>query len=296
MAKLYIIGNGFDLWHGLPTGYDRFYVFAKEMLDELENYYSFDVAHVGLWCDFENSLGRFDWRSFYEAHDNTDVTAESFSRSKVYGLEDDLTEQADHLVEAIRESFREWIEGIDISVAEKKLAFPEDAGFITFNYTSTLQSIYGISDEKVFHVHGRADKFDALIFGHGETMDEEPELDENGDSNRTMFSDAEGAAKYPFYALRKPVGEVIEKNRNLFDSVGHISEIIVVGHSLNTIDLPYFSKLAACAPNAQWLVCCYDVADEVHHVEELVNCDVRRESIRTCTYADLQDEHHYGRT
>lgn len=33
MAKLYMIGNGFDLWHGLPTGYDRFYAFAKEMID-----------------------------------------------------------------------------------------------------------------------------------------------------------------------------------------------------------------------------------------------------------------------
>lgn len=32
--------------------------------------------------------------------------------------------------------------------------------------------------------------------------------DDNGDSNRTMFSDAEGAAKNPFYALQKPVSEV----------------------------------------------------------------------------------------
>ncbi len=295
MAKLYIIGNGFDLWHGLPTGYDCFYAFAKEMLDELENYYSFHVAHKGPWCDFENSLGCFDWLQFYEAHNHIDVASESFRPSEVYGLEDALIEQADHHVEAIREFFREWVEEIDISVAEIKLAFPQDARFITFNYTSTLQSIYGISDEWVFHVHGRADKFDDLIFGHGETMEEEPELDESGDSNRTMFSDAEGAAKYPFYALQKPVSEVLEKNREFFDSVGYVSEIIVVGHSLNKIDLPYFSKLAACAPNARWLVCCYEEADEVHHVEELVNCGARRESVRACTYADLQDEHHHGR-
>ena len=212
MAKLYIIGNGFDLWHGLPTGYDRFYTFAKVMLDELENYYSFDVAHVGPWCDFENSLGCFDWLQFYEAHNHIDVASESFRPSEVCGME------------------------------------------------------------------------------------EEPELDESGDSNRTMFSDAKAAAKYPFYALQKPVSKVLEENCKLFDSVGHVSEIIVVGHSLNKIDLPYFSKLAACAPNARWLVCCYEEADEVHHVEELVNCGVRCESIRTCTYADLQDEHHHGRT
>lgn len=294
--KLYIIGNGFDLWHGLPTGYNRFYAFAKEMFDELENFYSFEVTHVGPWCDFENSLGYFDWQYFYEAHYHIDVASESFRSSEVFGLEDALAEQADHYVEAIRESFREWLEGIDISVAEPKLVFPQDANFITFNYTSTLQSIYGISNERVFHIHGRADKFDKLIFGHGETLDEEPELDENGDSNRTMFSDAEGAAKYPFYALQKPVSEALEKNRKLFNSLGLVTEIVVVGHSLNKIDLPYFRKLAECAPNAEWIVCCYEEADDVHHVEELVNSGVRRESIRICTYTDLQEEHNHVRT
>lgn len=44
MTKLYIIGNGFDLWHGPPTGYDNFYIFTKELLDEMENYYIFDTA------------------------------------------------------------------------------------------------------------------------------------------------------------------------------------------------------------------------------------------------------------
>lgn len=294
MAKLYIIGNGFDLWHDLPTGYDHFYAFAKEMLDEFEHYYSFDMDHAGPWCDFENSLGCFDWLQFYEAHNHIDVAAENFRSSEVFGLEDDITEQADHHVEAIKDYFREWVEGIDISAAEMKLAFPHDASFISFNYTYTLQSIYGISDEKVFHVHGRADKFDDLFFGHGETMEDEPELDENGDSNRAMFSDAEDAAKYPFYALQKPVSEVLEKNCKLFESVGLVSEIIVIGHSLNKIDLPYFGKLAACAPSAQWLVCCYEEEDEVHHVEKLVNCGVRPGNVQTCTYAELQDGHRHG--
>ena len=142
MAKLYIIGNGFDLWHGLPTGYDHFYELNKEMLDEFENYFSFNVAHVGPWHDFEKSLGCFDWFKFYDAHNHTDLASENFSRREVYCLEDDLNEQADHYVEKIRESFREWVEGIDISVGETKLRFPQDASFITFNYTSTLESIY----------------------------------------------------------------------------------------------------------------------------------------------------------
>lgn len=287
MKKLYIIGNGFDLWHGLPTGYEHFYEFAKQLLDDIEDYYSFEIAHSGPWHNFENSLGSFDWEYFYDAHNHIDVTSESFRRSEVYGLEDDLTEQADNYVEAIKESFREWIEGIDVSVANKKLTFPQNAKFITFNYTSTLQSIYGISDEKVFHIHGQSEKYDELIFGHSVTMEEEPELDENGDSNRTMFSDAQGAAKYPFYAFQKPVSEVIENNLEFFESVEDVREIVVIGHSFNNIDLPYFKKLAESVKNTMWLVYCYKESDKVHHVQELLNCGVRKESIRTCVYEDL---------
>lgn len=291
MAKLYIIGNGFDLWHGLPTSYDDFYAFGKEMLDDIEEFYLFDVCHEGPWHDFENSLGRFDWRRFYEAYNHVDITSENFRRSEVYGLEDDLTEQSNLHVEAIQETFREWVEGIDISVVKKKLVFPDDASFINFNYTSTLQSLYGISDERVFHLHGCTDKFDELIFGHGETMEEEGEFDENGNSNRTMFSDAECAAKYPFYALQKPVNEVLQKNRKVFDLVRYVSEIVVIGHSLNNIDLPYFRALSACAQSARWLVCCYKEPDKITYVEQLVSCGVRRESISTCEYSDLCSRH-----
>jgi len=296
MTKLYIIGNGFDLWHQLPTGYENFYEFAKELLDDIENYYSFEITHSGAWNDFENSLGLFDWEYFYEDYNHIDVTSESFKPSEVYGLEDDLTEQADSYVEAIKESFREWIEGIDISVANRKLVFPQNASFITFNYTSTLQTIYGIGEEKVFHIHGQSEKYDELILGHGETMEEEPEIDENGDSNRTMFSDSQGAAKYPFYAFQKPVSEVLEKNREFFDSVECVREIIVIGHSFNKIDLPYFKKLAESTNNVRWLVCCFKESDEDHHVQELVNCGVQYERIRTCTYEGLQAEHYDNRT
>lgn len=295
MEKLYIIGNGFDRWHDLPTGYDRFYAFAKEMLDEFQQYYLFDAPPTEQWCDFENNLGCFDWFRFYKAHNHIDVAAENFRPSEVYGLEDDLTAQVDHHVEAIKESFREWVEGIDISVAEKKLSFPREARFITFNYTSTLQTIYGISDDRVFHLHGRAG-FDDLIFGHGEIIEEKPEVDEDGNSNRTMFSDAEDAAKYPFYALRKPVKEALEKNIKIFDSVAHVSEIVVIGHSLNKVDLPYFNKLAASSPSARWLVSYYENQDEVDHIEKLVKCGVRRENIQACTYDEVRDSHRHDRT
>lgn len=191
-------------------------------------------------------------------------------------------------MEAIKESFHEWVEGINISGAFGQLALPDDALFISFNYTSTLERIYGIKVDRVLHLHGRAEIFDDLIFGHGNTMEEEPEIDENGDSNRTMFSDAESAAKYPFYALQKPVPEVLEKNKQFFNLLEHITEITVVGHSLNRVDLPYFQKLAVSAPHSRWRVCCFGEEEKIHHVEQLVSCGISRDHIRICSYPDLQ--------
>ena len=101
MKKLYIIGNGFDLWHGLPTSYDQFYQYAKETLDNLEEYFYIEEKKCGPWSDFENSIGTFDWKSMYDAYDYTDITADNFKTSEAFGLEDELKEQTDRLVERI---------------------------------------------------------------------------------------------------------------------------------------------------------------------------------------------------
>lgn len=290
MSTLNIIGNGFDLWHSLPTSYASFYAFAKEVLDEMESFYLIESAQHGPWSDFENSLGKFDWQLFYDAHDYTDLTAENFRPSEAYGLEDDINEQADSLVEVVKEHFREWIESIDISQAQKKTRFSKGDSFLSFNYTSTIQAIYGVDPVDILHIHGRADAYDDLIFGHGETMEEKPELDENGDSNRTMFSDAEGAAKYPFYALQKPVSKTINANIKFFDSLEGFSTINVIGHSLNDIDLPYFEEIARNAKYAEWRVYCYRIEDHEHYLKQLIKCGVNCGSIFITTYDELPIE------
>lgn len=287
MSTLNIIGNGFDLWHGLPTSYDSFYAFAKDTLDELESFYLIDTITSGPWSDFENSLGKFDWQMFYEAHDHTDPTAENFRPSEAFGLEDDITEQANDLVECIKERFHEWIESIDVTLAFRKTSFTATDSFLSFNYTSTLQLIYEIDNAKILHIHGRSDAYDDLIFGHGEVMKEEPELDENGDSNRTIFSDAQGAAKYPFYALQKPIADEIDRNKDFFHSLREFSKIRIIGHSLNDIDLPYFGEIAKSAPTANWEVYCYSLADKQHYLRQLLKCGIEAKNITVGNYDKL---------
>ncbi|CED57349.1 putative uncharacterized protein [Aliivibrio wodanis] len=139
MKSLYIIGNGFDLWHDLPTSYAKFYEFAKNTLDELENYYSFDLQELEPWHDFENALGAFDANSFLEFHNEVDIMSDDFKQKQIFGLEDEITEQTDIHVSTVQETFIGWVNQIDVSQIKTKMQFPEDSHFLTFNYTSTLQ-------------------------------------------------------------------------------------------------------------------------------------------------------------
>jgi hypothetical protein len=288
MNTLYIIGNGFDLWHGLPTSYGEFYEFSRNILTELETYYSFDSNDNTPWHDFENALGAYDPDLFFDFYNEVDVTSDDFRPKDLYGLEDELTEQTDIHVSTIRETFIDWINQIDISPAKQQMSFPKDAQFITFNYTSTLQSIYEIETSRVLHIHGRAETLDELIFGHGENIVEPPEFDEDGENTHDMFSDAQGAARYPLYALKKPVDTVLARNEHYFQQINNIDQIVVIGHSLNKIDHPYFSRIANCAPNAHWTLCCYTEDEEETHTRNLIECGVQPDNINVITYDDLQ--------
>ena len=91
---LYIIGNGFDKWHGLPTSYGDFYQYGGTTLDQFEGF--FEINNVTEpWSDFENNLGEYDWESLYYDHEQPDVGSESFRASHAYGLEDGIREQTE---------------------------------------------------------------------------------------------------------------------------------------------------------------------------------------------------------
>lgn len=282
MAVLYIIGNGFDLWHRLPTSYGDFYAYAKHVLDEMGQYFD-PGAPDRPWADFERSLGTYDWRMFYEQYDYTDVSSDSFKVSETYGLHDEIAERTDELHTAIEEQFCEWVEQIDVATASPQMTFAPDCRFISFNYTHTLQLVYDIPETSVLHIHGRSGA-GPLIFGHGIEIEDEPELDENGDSNRTMFTDAENAAKYPLHAFQKRTADRIREHYAHFTSLVGLSQIEVIGHSLADVDLPYFTEVANRNNGCEWLVYWYDESHVEGMIQQLGRCGVPRGMITTRPY------------
>ena len=287
MSKLYVIGNGFDLHHGLPTSYKAFHKYVQKNHPDIENdfdeYFRFSLDQDGLWADFENGLGSFNWLSFFDQHNQTDPLEENFKPGEAFGLEDGLIQEKDELIERIRLAFEEWLTQISLDSIIKKLEIDSNSKFLSFNYSLTLEKVYGISSNEVLHIHGEIESnLGSLIFGHDQELEEEvEELDENGDSNRTLFSDSENVAKSIYYSFQKPVEDTIEENIEFFESLNNVEEIIILGHSLNSIDIPYFIEIKKYVKNrCIWNVSFYGSDEIAEHHDALSKIGVKSEYIK----------------
>lgn len=292
MDTLYIIGNGFDRHHGLNTRYCDFHKYIieynEDLENEIENYFAFEAGDDFLWSNFEKNLETFDWKAFFDDNCHVNPLDEDFKPSYTFGVEDSIEEETDRFVSKIQDSFESWIRDIDIGSVKKKLRLKEDSFFINFNYTMVLEEVYKIQQENILHIHGDIEgNSGELRFGHNKTIKEEPELDKDGNSNRTPFTDSENAAKYPFYAFRKAVRDIIYENKEVFKLIRDVKRIYVLGHSLNKIDLPYFKKIRNSVKNAIWYVSCYGIKEEENHPLTLMKIGISRESIEMIKLQDL---------
>lgn len=256
-TKLYIIGNGFDLHHNLKTSYAHFCQYVKknniELFNFLEYYLNIDLDNNGLWKDFEKSLGTFDNKAFHRDYDNSEPSSDEFRLSDIFGVIDELTERSSLMIEEMREALYDWINEIDYYDKKyKELPLEFDAKYLIFNYTSTLEKLYNISEKNILHIHNYVtNDINNLIFGHDRIIESSPMLDNEGNSNypTSSFLETEGASKMLLTQFYKDTNKIINENEAFFLSLKYIKEIIVLGHSLNDIDLPYFKHIIKIVGN-----------------------------------------------
>ncbi|MEI8623483.1 AbiH family protein [Pseudoalteromonas sp. B137] len=195
MTTLVILGNGFDMWHGLPTAYSNFYNQYNQVLEEYIHYFNDFCDIDSEWANFEESLGSFDEDNF---HDNSawQPSLEELAENHklLYGFEDEISNNIEELVSEITTAFKSWIRSIRVSTATKLIEFPKKFKFISFNYTTTLQDVYRIPDKNILHIHGKVER--NIIFGHGRcnnaskniSEDNEPWFHESRKSSSSVYS------------------------------------------------------------------------------------------------------------
>lgn len=267
MIYSYIIGNGFDRAHGMPTGYGHF----KRWLIENNRYDVIGVQESAypikkddkylLWSDFEKAIGEYDIDTVLNwSWDNLYLTVDSLD-NMVFNKGFIDTQ----LPDIIDEAFSKWVTSIHI--ADKvKFDISQYAFYFTFNYTDTLEQLYGIPENQVLHIHGRATMDEKLIAGHNKEIDPLAFYDENigvHENNERVQRLAD------MNALCKPYQELIEKNESFFKDLSKVMDVHVIGHSCAEVDYPYFSKIInSVAMDANWHFNLYS-DDDVQRIVEL---------------------------
>lgn len=264
---LFIIGNGFDLEHKLPTSYDPDFKEISREFEQLDNFWDlYQSLEENIWSDFENLLAYPDFEQF-------DCIFEQYFPDYASEYEHDR-HSIIHQVELnalLRETLIKFVENAEKNfkslkqITMYKSIFSSNSKFITFNYTSVLQTLYEIKDENILYIHGRLGE--EMIFGYlsDDFKPEKMQIDLRG-KGRGPYSEKEvneyfatiddyyvRTAYENFYDkiksfVKNPRPELIEK----FLKNCPITEIKVIGHSCSMIDYIYFKMVANIYPDAIW--------------------------------------------
>ena len=268
MRRLFVIGNGFDLAHHLPTKYEDFHQHLLSEYPNADAEHSFcpecSTGHHGEdiygiddvvgylitlisrtegenWSQLEQTLGELDFDDdFSSLPDETDEDGDPNPWHEVYNNED-MASNLSGCVPMISNLFSKWIDSIEVSaknvirnpVFATLASFGVDV-FLSFNYTMTLENIYNANH--VCHIHGMQGD-EKLWFGHGagNLFDED---------HFSRYIGSEDGLESIQDALRKDTAGAIHKNEDFFQSLSSgISEIYFYGFSFGDVDLVYLRKI-----------------------------------------------------
>ena len=266
--KLFVIGNGFDIAHSLPTKFDPDFK-SIALKYEQDNFWElYQSREDDIWSDFENLLGCPDFNALEEIFDGYAPDYLSDRESD----RDSIIVQVD-LNGKLRDALCEFADAADKHLqyvqANESIAqlIELDGYYITFNYTHTLEKVYGIPNEHILHIHGEAGK-NTLDLGYpkGAFTPEKYYYDVRG-KGRGPYREVE-VEEYindiEDYYVRTAYEQLIAKCKSFYKEIRvdtlhkflnentcNIEEIIVYGHSC-AIDFDYFSYLNSKYPNAKW--------------------------------------------
>lgn len=213
-TTLFIIGNGFDLMHDVPSSYYNFRdtIGKSNMLRfTLETF----IRKDDVWGDFEDSLAYLDRESMLGTLDDwlsifgvPDEEEDEFLAADFFTAQDIAISQVYYLTQELPERFRKWVNTLEPGDMSKKLEdiINLDARYINFNYTEFLETIYGVPGKNILYIHGdRRDKKAQLVLGHGHDTEEVFEEWYQSNKNRKDFQPRKRGRKGRYYNNDNPV-------------------------------------------------------------------------------------------
>lgn len=293
MNSLFVVGNGFDLAHGIKTSYEDFHQYLKDnypdahfngyaapeatmMPDGSISYEDVDVVGFLMeiitmaepsgekWSDLETSLGLLDLDEYLDNW--TEDEDDENEWHEVYRNQD-LAACLVGAVLKITDYFAEWIDTIEIeNISPKsdfeKLINKESDLFLTFNYTKTLEMLYQV--KQVCHIHG--EQGGDLLFGHGNDKD-------YYEAYMSSHIGSEVSLQEMQDSLRKDTTGAINENQDFFNSIStRVDKIYSYGFSFSEVDEVYIREICSKFPtsNVTWYLNDYDDVSQRKRFEEIL--------------------------
>lgn len=277
---LYIIGNGFDLHHGLRTSYLNFrddYVKKKSSVlwNDLLDIYGEAPQNNNLWWkDFENMLGKVDYDSLSKSR-NGDALGFMKVRNLMKGKLPPL--------------FGKWIKDVDSQIDASKIELMDEIDasslFITFNYTLLLEKAYHVKEENVCHIHGSVKHPDDIVVGHDADAGQLVKYTQEYNKDRQSIS-----SSYADYINQEALKGAKKVRNRIYlqeDKFYHYSDIrhyVAMGFSFNEIDMPYIEKMWSVnchKEETDWSVYWHSDGEEEFMKKELFKLGANKSSITT---------------
>lgn len=261
---LYIMGNGFDLMHRVPSSY---YAFRDSLgkNNSLRCMLETVLTPDDIWADFENALGKMNFdlmgsRFIIDSYlEDSGFYDKDSGAAEYYMAVESAANPIISIVNKLQPSFRRWVSTLCVGTDDRpleNLICPEGK-VLNFNYTEFVETLCGVND--VCYIHGcRKNKKDKLILGHKPGLD--MVLHEKERKPRTYRQQVVSTAQDNVFdligkydeELTKNSQEIIRNNRRFFDSLTDVDQVVVIGHSLSKVDWDYFHEIKSMVPEASW--------------------------------------------
>lgn len=304
--KLYVTGNGFDLHHGLDTSYFSFGYFLRshqrESYNNLVEFVGFtdlpeeleqlDNDEHPLWYEFESNLAGLNSQAVLDAFNDylPHLGDPDFRDRDWHAFDIEMQRILENLTDGLFTQFASFISQVKYPelTPDKTLQLCNNALFINFNYTSTIECYYGIRSSQILYIHGNASLLgDKLILGHGidpknfKEHPEEPPTDVTDEELKQWYQCMSDNYDYAYESGKQTLNryfthsfknteEVMSTGQAFFSQLDAVNEVIIIGHSLSAVDMPYFAAIKQhVQPNSTWTATWYLEKEREQHLHAL---------------------------
>lgn len=292
--SLYIIGNGFDIHHGINSRYSDFKNYLLGADNSVHNLITEYIPTEENWWNLEQALADTDSEGIidYASHFFKSYSADDWSDAYHHDYQYEIEKITEGLSTNLKIRFAEWVTQLYIpkraEVERQIIGIDKNSRFLSFNYTSTLSVIYGVQEDNILFIHGKAGSSRSnIVLGHAWKPNNLPKL-LNTDDDPRIYEGNQIINEF-FKKTFKNTQSIVAQNQSFFASLRTVSSIYILGHSLSAVDINYFEEIIKNVDidKVQWKISFFGSDELCRHKATVKGLGIDNSKVIFCELKDF---------